>query len=274
MACLADHDEPQYSEILPMVPSSKKPAAAGLDVVMDGSKAPETVANNHTRHERHQVAPQEATSEPCCSQRGEQESLCAEVVLIEAWTEKSFSTTPHATDDFMTPPVKFPGIVWQHGNSSPTRLLTRKGLGREKKISCGSHAFVLMPGESGLRVAIMAYPFGEAAGHPGLGQEEPVVFAGEFEVNEEGQLVRWNNMSGTYKSPESLAHQAGLPMDKFYAVRPRLPSAVAAGPQPPCLSCGGSIHVSNDESDEDTDVVQCSWVHTEYHSLLNCACKL
>jgi len=250
-----------------MVPSSKKPAAVALDVVMDGSKAPETVANNHTRHESHQVAPQEATSEPCCSQRGEQESLCAEVVLIEAWTEKSFSTTPHATDDFMTPPVKFPGIVWQHGNSSPTRLLTRKGLGREKKISCGSHAFVLMPGESGLRVAIMAYPFGEAAGHPGLGQEEPVVFAGEFEVDEEGQLVRWNNMSGTYKSPESLAHQAGLPMDKFYAVRPRLPAAEHL----PCPSYGESDGEARHSAQTSTE---CSRIDIDtadgYRSLVYC----
>jgi len=32
-------------------------------------------------------------------------------------------------------------------------------------------------------------------------------------------MTRWNNLSGTYKCNDTMAFQAGLPLDKFYAVQ-------------------------------------------------------
>ena len=41
---------------------------------------------------------------------------------------------------------------------------------------------------------------------------------GEIEFNADQQIVRWCNLSGTYKCSEDMAYQAGLPIDKFYSV--------------------------------------------------------
>ena len=78
---------------------------------------------------------------------------------------------------------------------------------QEKPLSEGTHAFVKMPHESFLRVSIVASGFGESSGHPHLSLEQPVEFAGEVELNAEGRLVRWNNLSGTYRIPKSRAFQ-------------------------------------------------------------------
>jgi hypothetical protein len=75
-----------------------------------------------------------------------------------------------------------------------------------------------MEGEPFIRVSSMAAAFGAAAGHPQLGKEEPVLYAGEVEFGEDGSLQRWSNMSGTYRCHDAMAYQANLPLDKFYAV--------------------------------------------------------
>ena len=258
MACCprrSVNDEEGVTSAIPKI-ASQISATEDPDAAVQERKAPPTTEiNNHCRR-----------TEPASqgSQAKDQEAILAPQMPrffhTEAWTEKSIQTitSPQIGVDFTTPPVKMPAIVVWWETSSPTRLLTSKGLGREVSIKPGSHAFVLLPGESGLRVAIMAYPFGEVVGHPNLSREEPVVFAGEVEFNAAGQLVRWNNMSGTYKSPESLAPQAGLPMEKFYAVRPRLPSGIGAAP-PPCPTCL-ALHFESDEN----------VVNFEHHSLIQC----
>jgi len=85
-------------------------------------------------------------------------------------------------------------------------------------LSTGSHAFVKIAGEVDLRVSLFAYGFGKAAGHQQLANQEPVLYAGEIELDENQLLVRWNNTSGTYKCNDDMAYQAELPLDKFYAV--------------------------------------------------------
>ena len=44
------------------------------------------------------------------------------------------------------------------------------------------------------------------------------IVAGEVEFLEGQVLRRWNNLSGTYQCPDSMAFQAGLPLDKFHYV--------------------------------------------------------
>ena len=51
-------------------------------------------------------------------------------------------------------------------------------LGREMKLKPGSHAFVKVAAEDHLRVNITTCEFGNAAGHPKLANEQPVLFAG------------------------------------------------------------------------------------------------
>ena len=60
--------------------------------------------------------------------------------------------------------------------------------------------------------------FGKASGHGMLSNEQPVLFAGEIEITENGQLTRWNNMSGTYKFHQEYSVQAELPLDRFWGV--------------------------------------------------------
>ena len=45
-----------------------------------------------------------------------------------------------------------------------------------------------------------------------------MLFAGEIEVDADGQLTRWNNISGTYKFPVRYATQADLPLDRFWGL--------------------------------------------------------
>jgi len=115
----------------------------------------------------------------------------------------------------------------EDGRTFTANLLRATGLGKEMVIKPGSHAFVVVKGEPYTRVGTMAHPFGEASGHPQLASEKQVLFAGEVEFNSQQEVTRWNNLSGTYKCEEFMAFQAGLPMDKFYAVRPEEPSGEA-----------------------------------------------
>lgn len=139
------------------------------------------------------------------------------LLLTEAGTGRSFDQDQHGvTED---PEVKYPCIAWSYADDTPSRLLTKAGLGKEKPLREGTHAFVKMSHES-LRVGILPSDFGHASGHPHLSLDQPVEYAGEIEVDTKGHLVRWNNLSGTYRIPENLAAQAGLPLDKFWAVRP------------------------------------------------------
>ena len=98
------------------------------------------------------------------------------------------------------------------------RALGGTGLGAANPITAGSHPFVKLAGEGFLRVGRTAFAFGEACGHPTLAKETPVLYAGEIEVDEDDNLTRWNNVSGTYKCPDAMCFQAGLPLDTFYAV--------------------------------------------------------
>ena len=85
-------------------------------------------------------------------------------------------------------------------------------------IKPGSHAFVKMPGEDFIRVAKTRSLFGMAAGHGTLSDEHPVLFAGEIEIRGDGELIRWNNVSGTYRFPQQHAAQAELPLDRFWGL--------------------------------------------------------
>jgi len=89
---------------------------------------------------------------------------------------------------------------------------------RQVQLRPGSHAFVRCVGEVVLRVAVASAPFGTASGHAALGAEGPTIYAGEIEVDDSGKLIRWNNMSGTYKPSADDAHRALLPLDKFWRV--------------------------------------------------------
>jgi hypothetical protein len=128
-------------------------------------------------------------------------------LLAEAWAEGPISKVDEVMITTTTMPP-LPCILWAYGTATPPQLLSKRGLGRDMKIKPGTHAFVKMPGESSLRVSTLTCAFGEAMGHPQMSGEQPVEAAGEVEIDAEGQLVRWNNLSGTYKVPKQLAFQA------------------------------------------------------------------
>jgi hypothetical protein len=56
-----------------------------------------------------------------------------------------------------------------------------------------------------------------------------LVCAGEIEFDENQQITRWSNMSGTYQCPDDTAFQAGLPLDKFHAVRTEVEVRLTGG---------------------------------------------
>ena len=160
------------------------------------------------------------------------------------------------------PPVLRPGVLkaaWAkeyHPNTLPTpgsqgiciaaffdrnmltgRIFKDGMLGRDLTIKPGSHAFVKTNNrEPFLRMSMMSCEFGAACGHPQLACEEPVLFAGEVEVDASGQLLRWNSMSGTYKCNHAMAFQAGLPLDKFWAVATSIDDAYALRCEQICIS--------------------------------------
>jgi len=144
------------------------------------------------------------------------------------------------------------------------RILKKTGeVGKEMKIKPGSHAFVVMEGESFLRVSLMAAEFGKAAGHPQLALEQPCLYAGEIEFDEDQKITRWNNMSGTYKSSDSMAYQARLPLDKFWALVPT-PSAEEESAHRVCIKDpeGKAVWIEKiiDFHEEDFIRVHVEWV--------------
>ena len=92
----------------------------------------------------------------------------------------------------------FRGFAETDGRLEPSQVLRT-----------GSHAFVRCDHERGVRVVRQAMPFGDAQGHQRLADEQPVLYAGEIEVDGEGRITRWTNMSGTYSPPAALIAQVG-----------------------------------------------------------------
>lgn len=82
----------------------------------------------------------------------------------------------------------------------------------------GAHPFVRCVGERFLRVGTASAPFGQASGHPLLAGEGPVLYAGEVEIGENGEVLRWNNMSGCYRPDPEHAHIALLPYARFWRI--------------------------------------------------------
>merc|ERR1712086_990327 len=85
-------------------------------------------------------------------------------------------------------------------------------------IKPGSHSFIRVPGEDFIRASRTRSLFGKASGHGILSDEKPVLFAGEIEINEDGHLIRWNNVSGTYRFHQQHAVQVELPLDRFWGL--------------------------------------------------------
>lgn len=97
-----------------------------------------------------------------------------------------------------------------HGAASALSL----AIWRENAL--GSHAFVRLPNEPFLRVATLSFPFGTAGGHAMLANSMPVISAGEVDVGEDGLVLRWSNMSGTYRPVRGSVGQSGLPIRKLW----------------------------------------------------------
>lgn len=79
----------------------------------------------------------------------------------------------------------------------------------------GSHVFVRMPGEDFLRVGSYAGAFGEMCGHLVLSCGQPVLYAGELEVDDNSCLVRWSSRSGSYRPSAEAAGVAQLDLSLF-----------------------------------------------------------
>ena len=127
------------------------------------------------------------------------------IILTEAGTGRTIEQGKGSCVE--QPYPRYPCIAWTPDGAEPPRLLTCAGFGKAKSLSAGTHAFVKMPHERFLRVSIMASDFGDSSGHPHLSLDQPVEFAGEVELNPEGHLVRWNNLSGTYRISKGRAFQ-------------------------------------------------------------------
>merc|ERR1712166_203096 len=136
--------------------------------------------------------------------------------------KKAWETAGGGVMDASTSNPKFPCIAVTSTDDvhySGRALSTKGVIAKEKVIREGSHSFVKVPGEAHLRVSSMAKTFGSCPGRPMLASESQVQYAGEIEFDGNQQITRWSNMSGTYQCPDNTAFQAGLPLDKFYAVR-------------------------------------------------------
>eukprot|EP00854_Cymbomonas_tetramitiformis_P023959 gene23959-29070_t len=80
----------------------------------------------------------------------------------------------------------------------------------------GVYAFVKTYNESGFRVGYHRGTIMQVSGHVLLADQQPVLYAGEMEFDDEGRLTCWTNYSGTYLPSRALAFQCGLPIDKFW----------------------------------------------------------
>ena len=76
---------------------------------------------------------------------------------------------------------------------------------------------------------------------------------GEIEFNADQQIVRWCNLSGTYKCSEDMAYQAGLPIDKFYSVDDSIQNTTGGSDSP--------IHFEKalQHSEEEFSETQAEW---------------
>jgi len=141
--------------------------------------------------------------------------------VVEAWTGSWAEASMNRSASF--PDVKFSCIAAYPdalGKTVQCRWLHRgRALGDALVILMpGSHAFVKVHTEPFLRLSPLGTEFGRASGHPQLADEKPVLYAGEIEVDQQGTILRWSNMSGTYKAEDTMCFQTELPLDKFWAV--------------------------------------------------------
>ena len=136
--------------------------------------------------------------------------------LMEAWAKDPTLRSL----ELPIPKPKMPCLALRCDENGRCSARTFKGteLGADIAIKPGSHAFVRVPGEDFIRASRTRSVFGEASGHGILSDEKPVLFAGEIEINEDGQLIRWNNVSGTYRFHQQHAVQVELPLDRFWGL--------------------------------------------------------
>lgn len=82
----------------------------------------------------------------------------------------------------------------------------------------GSHSFVRLQGQNHLRVGLYAHAdFGQATAHLGLMSGDlPVISAGQVEVGQNGEILRWSNRTNELVAMVASITQAGLPIDKAY----------------------------------------------------------
>jgi hypothetical protein len=84
-------------------------------------------------------------------------------------------------------------------------------------LAAGSHAFVRCAGESYLRIHELTFKFGDACGHMNLVRPgDDAVSVGEIELDSNGYLLRWSNMSGSFRPPASSVGQSGLPYELLW----------------------------------------------------------
>jgi len=147
-------------------------------------------------------------------------------------------------------------------------LLKEGKLGREMRIKEGSHAFIKASFEENfLRISLKAAEFGDACGHPSLANEMPVLYAGEVEFDDTGRLLRWNNMSGTYRCSDKMAYQTGLPLQTLWAICSEIdgPNSVAPAEQTGSTflhtSSGIPLRRALHTSEKDFEDAQAKWKH-------------
>ena len=118
------------------------------------------------------------------------------------------------------PRMPYLALRCNENSQCSARTLKDTELGAHIAIKPGSHALgsCRVPREDFIRAAKTRSLFGKTLGHGILSDEHPVLFAGEIETNEDSQLVRWNNVSGTYRFHEQHASQAELPLDRFWGL--------------------------------------------------------
>jgi hypothetical protein len=186
-------------------------------------------------------------------------AISREPSLITAWTGewRKFEWA----DSWQVPSASFSccATVFDKKGRMQSCYWLRRGniLGDKAVLAPGSHAFVKVLTEPFLRVSPNAHKFGKAAGHPQLANEQPVLYAGEVELDENSAIVRWNNLSGTYKAEDSMCFQTGLALDRFWAVHPVPASSLTTNgeaaedkpPQPPSAGLDRAAGYSSDEED-------------------------
>ena len=153
-------------------------------------------------------------------------------VPLSAWLMEAWAAAPiFRTLTLPTPKSRMPCLALRcdENRQCSARMFKGTEAGGETSIKAGSHSFVKVPNETFIRASKMAFARGKASGHCILADGKPSLFAGEIEIGDDGTLLSWNNMSGTYRFPTVHAGQAGLPLDMFWGL-------VLKGPTPGCNS--------------------------------------